>query len=488
MFLGFRFKYFSCLQRSIKKYFYWIGFSVLPAMCAFAVTGPQLKEHTKIVPGCSTEVYKYQFENGLTLLVLSDKRNPLALMHFILDAGSNREHAGATGLAHFFEHMMFRKTKTTPDGFYDRTLKFFGGRGNAGTNDSFVTYNAFFPVPALEHVLQFESQRFLGLELVEPYFSTEKGAVISERKLRIENNPQQRGFEVLRAVTERQTPLEWMTIGSKQDVENLRKEDAQRFYENFYAPNNTLMVVGSSFDHKKVATLVQKYFGNWKAQKIPPHFALPENYFTRDVGQHFICSEAVLTKKYRIVYPNPHFDQKDIVYSYIFQAMLDDNSQGTFVRRLLKDKLATDFQFHKVYWQRDTNPLIASFSLSQEQNFDIIENFWKKEVAQVLKKSLSEKIKGQILKQIAISNAKISERMSNLADTALENEFFLKDLGASLKMEQIVQSATTKSVRQWITDNLGAHQFYVTGIVPPGGAPSCTEFLAQFQKKSSSQK
>ena len=160
-------------------------------------------------------VHKFRLANGLKVLILSDSRNPVATLRVKLDAGSNREKLGTTGLAHFFEHMMFRKTQVTSEGHYDRVLAGVGGRGNAATSTDYVVYESTFPGPALDKILELEAQRFKLLDLQDPFFTTEKGAVISERKLRYENDPTQRGMEILRRVIYRGTPYEWFTIGAK---------------------------------------------------------------------------------------------------------------------------------------------------------------------------------------------------------------------------------------------------------------------------------
>lgn len=449
---------------------------------------PKLLQSAQIIPGSPIQAYKYQLANGLKFIIVPDKRNPIATIHFILDAGSNRESKGTTGLAHFFEHMMFRKTVGAPEGNYDRVLNSVGGSGNAGTSDSFVTYYSTFPSPALESILKLEADRFMHLDLTDPYFSTEKGAVISERKLRVENDPMQRSNEIIRAITERGTTSEWMTIGSKLDVENMSIEAAKKFYKDFYTPDNTLMVIGGSFDPKTTANLVQKYFGDWKGNIKVKHAQLPEDYFTRDLGKKFVCSAPIFTKRYRIVYPSPNSDMKNIVYSMIFLALLDDNPNGTFERRLIKEKLSTDFSFYKVYWQNQSNPLIATFSLSKEQKLEPVQRFWQKGINEVLKKPISEKIKRQIIKQFAVSNAETAERMTGLANTILDNTFFLNDFNASGKAEKIVKSATTENFGQWVKENLSQQKFYITGVVTPGDAPSCTEFYDEFQKNLANKK
>ncbi|APJ03461.1 M16 family metallopeptidase [Silvanigrella aquatica] len=445
-------------------------------------TEPKLVQTAPIIPGSTIHAHKYQFSNGLKLIIVPDKRNPVATIHFILDAGSNREYKGTTGLAHFFEHMMFRKTEGVPEGNFDRVLNSFGGSGNAGTNDSFVTFYTTFPGPALESMLKLESARFQHLDITDPYYSIEKGAVISERKLRIENDPLSRSGEILKAITERDTTMEWLPIGTKEDVENMSVEAAKTFYKNFYTPDNTLMVIGGPFEPKNVANLVQKYFGSWEGKLKIQHSKLPSDYFTRDLGKNFICSAPIFTKKYKIVYPSDNSNMKTIIYSIIFQSLLDDNINGTFERRLVKENLATDFSFYKIYWQNQSNPIVANFSLSKSQKFETVQAFWLKGVEEVFKKPITDKIRRQILKQLAVSNAETAEKMTGLVNTILDNTFFLNDFNASGQAEKIVKSVTTENFRQWLKESLNGNKFYVTGIVPPGEAPSCSDLYSDFQK------
>ena len=323
------------MHRFLFKLFYLYSILFI-SFYAFAKKENQDSLGMNFIPNSNLRAYNYVLPNSLRLVVIPDYRNTIATFNMILDAGSDIEVKNETGLAHFFEHMMFRKTIGTPEGNYDKVLNSVGGSGNAGTNDSFVTFYSSFPGPALETMLKLEAARFQNLDITEPYYSIEKGAVISERKLRVENDPLSRSNELIRAITERGTPMEWMTIGAKKDVENMSIDAAKIFYKNFYTPDNTLMIVGGPFDPKNVATLVQKYFGDWKGKLNIQHSKLPSDYFTRDLGKRFICSAPVFTKKYRIVYPSNNSNMKSIVYSLIFQSLLDDNINGTFERRLLK--------------------------------------------------------------------------------------------------------------------------------------------------------
>lgn len=436
-----------------------------------------------IVMGSTNKAYKYTLSNGLKLIVVPDTRNPLATLHFILDAGSDRETPGTTGLAHFFEHMMFRKSMGAPEGNYDRVLNSFGGTGNAGTSDSFVTFYSSFPAPAIETMLKLEADRFTNLDITEPYFSTEKGAVISERKLRVENDPVQRSHEILRSIVQRGTPMEWMTIGSKADVENMSLAAAKQFYKDYYTPDNTLLVLGGPFKPQQALAMVEKYFGTWQGKLTKKRTPYLASYFTRDLGKSFVCSAPVLTKRYQITYPAPSKNKDDaienLIYSTLFQAMLDDHLEGTFNRRLVKLQLATEFNFYKMYWLNETQPYLASFALSKNQDFEKAKEFWLKNVQEVLNKPVTTKIKNQVIKQMAVSNAESAELMTSLVNTVIDNTFFLHNFKAAGKGEEMIKRLDDKKFKSWIKTNLNEKNFYVTGIVPTGDATPCTNFKLQ---------
>lgn len=427
-----------------------------------------------ILPYSSMKAYQYTLNNGLKLIVIPDHRNTLATLNFILDAGSDREVTGSTGLAHFFEHMMFRKTKGESEGHYDRILNSIGGSGNAGTNDSLVTYYSTFPAPALKTMLKLESQRFLSLDLTDPYFSTEKGAVISERKMRVENDPVQRGYEMIRKITERQTPQEWMVIGTKNDVQNLNIKTVQAFYQNFYRPNNTLVVVGGPFNPTDVKQLVETYFGKWTGQAPKNNPTYPNDYLTRDIGKSFICGESITTKNIQLIYPSYDASIKSLVYSWLFSAVLDDNPQGPFEYRLQKLKLADKFYFDKAYDSTKSNPYSVSFVLSEDQKIEAVKRFWDAEVTKILSQPLSQNIIQQVIKQQKVYNANLAEHLSSIANAITENAFLLKDPAAQETEMQILQSVTTEDFAKWANQVFANKKYYTIGIVPSQDAPACS--------------
>ncbi len=425
------------------------------------------------------DVYKFTFPNGMRLMVLPDSRNPLGTLRVKLDGGSNREVLGKTGLAHFFEHMMFRKTKATDEGHYDRTLAGIGGNGNAGTSTDYVVYESAFPGPALEKMLELEAQRFTALDLTDPYFTTEKGAVISERRLRYENDPGQRASELINFQVEKGTPYEWFTIGAKQDVENMSIPAAMEFYKNIYAPDNSLMTIGGPYNPEQVVALVNKYFTKWTAKSNPDRLKSPDDYNTRNLGKKFICGEDVTEGKYQIIFPSTDTSYKSSVMTMVFSHMLNDHPEGQFTRRLLKNKLATGFGIYKVSYKKTNPPNIAYFKLNRDQKFAELEKFWWKSVQEVLKKSFDANAKKAILKQVAVDEAETAQKMTTLVETYEWSEFFYNDFLADKQVANIVNNLTEAEFRSWVLANLDPKKSFITGVVPTQIAPKCTAVATQ---------
>ena len=437
---------------------------------------------SSVVKGTSP-IYEFHFKNGLKLLVLSDSRNPVGYIKFILDAGSNREVKGNTGLAHFFEHMMLRKTKNKEEGHYDRFLSSLGGSGNAGTSNNFVMYYSKFPGPAIEKVLSLEKDRFLNLDLKDPYFSTEKGAVISERKLVIENNPLKRGEELLKKITHRGTKTEWSIIGDKKDVEKMTISSAKKFYKDFYTPDNTIVAVGGPYEINDVVSLVHKYLGGWKGKVVKSQRVLSNTYFTRDFGKRYICSENVSLGELTLNYPSSDKSYKSYIYSQAFSTLLDRYAKGSYRHLLVTRNLASSFSTYKSFWDFNESPMTVKFTLIEKSKIDDVIAFWENSLKSLLESPMDPQVKKQLIKEVKVHNANKSERMSSLIGSAVYNQYFFHKFDIEKQHIDIINNMTQNSVKKWVKKNLNSKKFYVTAIVPPNeGTVLCNELKEKLLK------
>ena len=97
-------------------------------------------------------------------------------------------------------------------------------------------------------------------------------------------------------------------------------------------------------------------------------------------------------------------------------------------------------------------------------------------MAEVLNKPLTAKIKNQVLKQMAVSNAEATQRMTSLVNAAIDNDFFLHDFYAAGKAEKFIKQVSEQKFKAWIKKSLSEKNFYITGIVPTADATPCTDY------------
>ncbi len=86
-------------------------------------------------------VVETTLDNGLRVLLLEDHRSPIVSVQVWYRVGGRNERVGATGLAHFLEHMMFKGTKRPGKGEFGRLVERSGGQQNAATSAGYTQYS-----------------------------------------------------------------------------------------------------------------------------------------------------------------------------------------------------------------------------------------------------------------------------------------------------------------------------------------------------------
>ena len=135
-------------------------------------------------------VERYRWPNGLELIYQPDHGAPLLSYQTWVKVGSADEEVGSTGIAHFFEHLMFKGTERYPDGELDRLLEEVGGEVNAATWLDWTYYYVDLPSAYLERVVDVEADRLSNLRLTPEVFEAERSVVMNERRECVEDDPE----------------------------------------------------------------------------------------------------------------------------------------------------------------------------------------------------------------------------------------------------------------------------------------------------------
>ncbi len=211
------------------------------------------------------QVHTFSFSNGLRLKVVPDATAPVVAYQTWFRVGSADEVKGKTGLAHLFEHLMFKATEGYTDGEYMARLEAMGADGlNAWTWLDQTVYLQAVPKERLEDVAGLESMRMHQLLVEEGPFRSELDVVMNERRLVVDNEPSGQLSERLFATAFEAHPYGVPTIGWMEDLEKMNVEDAQAFYRRFYAPDNATIVIVGDVHPEQAAQIVERHYGHLK--------------------------------------------------------------------------------------------------------------------------------------------------------------------------------------------------------------------------------
>lgn len=208
--------------------------------------------------------------NGMKLIVHEDRDIPNVALYFFFKIGSRNEVPGKTGLAHFFEHMMFNGAKKYGPKQFDIVMERSGGRNNAYTSQDLTVYTDFIPNTALETTFDLEADRIRDLALDPKMVESERGVVYSERRLSVDNNNFGVLYEQLSAAAYTAHPYQWSVIGWPSDIEGWNMQDLKDHFRMGYAPNNCTLVVSGAAGYEQILALAKKYLEPIPSQAPPP--------------------------------------------------------------------------------------------------------------------------------------------------------------------------------------------------------------------------
>ncbi len=241
-------------------------------------------------------------DNGLKVLIYRDTTVLTTSVQTFVNAGSRDEdRPGITGLAHVFEHMMFRGTEKYPN--YSDAITPLGAENNAYTNNDYTCYFVNAEGKFLEKVLDLESDRFINLNFTNETFRTELGPVKEERRRGVEDDPEGYLEDELYRLAYTAHTYQHPVIGWEEDLESkMTFQDGLEFKNHFYVPNNCVLVICGNVDIAKTKELVQKYWGRWQRAEPYSPIITPEPRQAEERVKNFAWKDDESSPIIRIVY------------------------------------------------------------------------------------------------------------------------------------------------------------------------------------------
>lgn len=211
----------------------------------------------------------FTLDNGLQVVVVTNRSAPVVSHSVWYAVGAADEPPGVSGIAHFLEHMMFRGTQDVPDGAFHRTVSRHGAQSNAFTSWDYTAYFQNVAVDQLPLMMELEADRMVNLTLDLEAVLPEREVILQERLQVVDNRPQSRLNEQAGAALYQNHPYGIPIIGWYHEMETLSQDDLRAFYEDWYAPNNAVLIVGGDIDAETLRPLAEATYGQIPARPVP---------------------------------------------------------------------------------------------------------------------------------------------------------------------------------------------------------------------------
>lgn len=205
---------------------------------------------------------KKTFDNGLTAIIVENKKLPVFSYHTFYKVGGKFETPGITGASHFLEHMMFKGAKKYKMGEFDKLVEGNGGSNNAYTTNDLTVYYENLPNAYLETMIDIEADRMENLTLDEKAFKSEKAVVLEERKMRYENSDRGKLYLSMMQEIFKGTPYGTSVIGNIPDLKSVTRDQIYEYFKKYYSPNNAVIVIAGDVDTDKTLDMIEDKFGS----------------------------------------------------------------------------------------------------------------------------------------------------------------------------------------------------------------------------------
>ena len=282
------------------------------------------------------EITSFNLPNGLEIIVWPDHDIPNVVLYNFVRAGGRNEYPGITGIAHFFEHMMFNGSEQREQGEFDQEMEAAGGANNAYTSNDLTVYQDWFPRSALKKIFELESDRLMRLAIDPDVVETERTTVYSERLLRIDNDNFGRLYEQVRATAYVAHPYQNPVIGWPSDIENWTQRDLEDFFKTYYAPNNLTMIFSGDVTPEEIYLLADQYLSPIPRQRPPPAITTVE---PEQQGERRVLVEAsAQTPLVHVVFHAGAEGDPETLHLELLLAILAEGSSSRLYQTLVEEE------------------------------------------------------------------------------------------------------------------------------------------------------
>lgn len=423
-----------------------LGGMRLGSVCAALAFTMQLAQAQQVT------VKQHALANGLKLLIHEDHDVPNAALYLFFRVGSRNERSGATGMSHFFEHMMFNGAKKYGPKQFDIEMERNGGSNNAYTSQDLTVYTDWFPSRALGLMFDMESDRIRDLAFDPKIIESERGVVYSERRSSVDNDNSGLLYEQMQAAAYVAHPYHWPVVGWASDIEAWTLADLRAHFRMGYAPNNCVAVVTGAVREADVLRLARRYLEPIPRQTPPPAVRTkePEQLGERRVTVRKPAQSPIVMMAYHI----PEAKHPDLRPLEVLSRILTQGRSSRLYRRMVdEDQTALSIDA-SAEWTLDPGLFLLSAQVRPGVDPALAEKSIDEELARLRSSGVTAEDLGKARRAILVDFFKGVRTIASKANAIGRFEVYMGDHrklnSYAAEMEKVTAEDVLRVARQYL--------------------------------------
>ena len=427
---------------------------------------------TSTISAQEVKFEEYDLSNGLHVVLHKENAAPVVTVGVMYQIGAKDEIEGRTGFAHFFEHLLFEGTENIERGKWFDIVSANGGSNNANTTQDRTYYYETFPSNKLEIGLWMESERMLHPKIEKIGVDTQNEVVKEEKRQRIDNAPY--GKIIYRTGVDNHLfkvhPYGRSVIGSMDDLDAAQLDEFISFNQQYYNPNNAVLVVAGDIDIAETKALIMDYFGtiennaksNVKLEITEP--AIEETRYATEYDTN------IQIPAYIFSYITPKSIEKDAyTLDYISSILTGGNSSRMYKRMVDKDKVAVQvLAFNQA--NQDYGTYTMGALIKGEPDWDILKATMDEEIKKLQTDLISDKEYQKLQNQFETSFVQANSSVEGIASSLATYYMLQGNANRINKQLDIYRTITKEDIKRVASTYLNPNQRveikYLSGTDP----------------------
>lgn len=408
---------------------------------------------------------EFNLSNGLHVILHEDHSAPIVATSITYHVGSKDEITGHTGMAHFFEHLLFEGSENIKRGEFSKIVSKSGGQDNATTDQDRTFYYEVLPSNQMQTGLWLESERLMHPVINEIGVKTQNEVVKEEKRMRMDNQPYGHAISSVFEKLFTKHPYRWPVIGSMEDLNNTTLQNFLDFNKKYYAPNNAVLVIAGDIDPTKTKTLVESYFGSIPKGPEIQRVNIKEDPIEREIIDTAYDAN-IQIPAIIAAYRTPGMNTRDAVVLDMASQVLSDGASSRMYKKMVDEKKNALQVAAFNYSLEDYGAYITLALPNGNVNLDTLLKDMDDEVAKLQTALISDTELTKLQNQAENNFVNSNNTMLGIAGSLADGYIYYGDANHLNKELDVIRSITKQDIQDVAKKYLNKNQRVVVYYLP----------------------